>query len=190
MRTSTFFPALVAITLLAACRQDMHDQPKYKPQQASSFFADGRANRPMLAGTIARGGLKTDDLLETGRQGAEFSKEFPFPVTAAVLERGASRYGIFCAPCHDATGAGNGMVVQRGMKQPVSFHIDRLKDSAPGYFFDVMTNGFGAMYDQSDRIPVDDRWKIAAYIRALQLSENATLADVPQSEIQKLQEAH
>jgi len=179
MRTSMLLLALFATTLLAACRQDMHDQPKYKPQQASSFFADGRANRPLLAGTIARGRLKTDELLETGKQGAEFSTEFPFPVTAAVLERGASRYGIFCAPCHDATGGGDGMVVRRGMKQPVSFHVDRLKDSAAGYYFDVITNGFGAMYDYADRIKVEDRWAIVAHIRVLQKAQSAQLADVP-----------
>ena len=188
MRAHFIILALAATPLLAACRQDMHDQPKYKPQQASSFFADGRANRPLIAGTIARGRLKTDDLLETGKQGAEFSKEFPFPVTATVLERSASRYGIFCAPCHDATGAGNGMVVQRGMKQPVSFHIDRLKDVAAGYYFDVMTNGFGAMYDYADRITVEDRWAIAAYIRVLQKAQNAKLADVPADKQQTLTE--
>jgi mono/diheme cytochrome c family protein len=188
MRTQFFLLALSALALFAACRQDMHDQPKYKPQQASTFFADGRANRPMLAGTIARGRLKTDELLETGKVNGEFSVEFPMQVTADVLKRGASRYAIFCAPCHDASGGGNGMVVQRGMKQPVSFHVDRLKDSPAGYYFDVITNGFGAMYDYSDRIKVEDRWAIAAYIRVLQKAQNAQLADVPSDKQHLLQE--
>jgi mono/diheme cytochrome c family protein len=109
-------------------------------------------------------------------------------VTADVLKRGASRYAIFCAPCHDASGGGNGMVVQRGMKQPVSFHVDRLKDSPAGYYFDVITNGFGAMYDYSDRIKVEDRWAIAAYIRVLQKAQNAQLADVPSDKQHLLQE--
>ena len=179
MRTCFLFLFLGSMALTSACRQDMHDQPKYKPQRGSSFFADGRSNRPLVAGTIARGRLLDDELLDTGKLNGEVSKVFPFEITAKNLERGASRYGIFCSPCHDATGAGNGIVVQRGMKQPVSFHIDRLRDAPPGYYFDVMTNGFGAMYDYSDRISIEDRWAIAAYIRVLQKAQSAKLADVP-----------
>ncbi len=179
MRAIFLILGLSLVGVLASCRQDMHDQPKYKPQSGSSFFADGRSNRPVLAGTVARGRLQDDALLVTGKENGEFSKVFPFPVDAAVLERGRSRYGIFCAPCHDASGAGNGMIVQRGMKQPLSFHIDRLRDSPPGYFFDVMTNGFGVMYDYSDRIEIEDRWAITAYIRVLQKAQNAKFADVP-----------
>jgi mono/diheme cytochrome c family protein len=179
MRTCSLFVILGSFFALAACRQDMHDQPKYKPQRGSSFFADGRSNRPLLPGTIARGRLITDELLATGKVNGEFSKVFPHEITAATLERGASRYAVFCTPCHDATGSGGGIVVQRGMKQPVSFHIDRLREAAPGYYFDVMTNGFGAMYDYADRISVEDRWAIAAYIRVLQKAQNAKFADVP-----------
>lgn len=179
MRTSFLFLILGALTVLGSCRQDMHDQPKYKPQRGSDFFADGRSNRPLLPGTIARGRLLDDELLDTGKVGTELSKVFPFEITAKRLERGASRYAIFCSPCHDSTGSGGGMVVQRGMKQPVSFHIDRLRDAPPGYYFDVITNGFGAMYDYSDRITIEDRWAIAAYIRVLQKAQNAKFADVP-----------
>lgn len=179
MRTSSLSLILGSFLALAACRQDMHDQPKYKPQRGSAFFADGRSNRPLPAGTIARGRLIEDELLATGKVNGEFSKVFPHEVTAAMLERGANRYAVFCTPCHDATGSGDGIVVRRGMKQPVSFHIDRLREAAPGYYFDVMTNGFGAMYDYADRISVEDRWAIAAYIRVLQKAQNAKLADVP-----------
>ncbi len=188
MRTNFLIVCIGLLGALASCRQDMHDQPKYKPQRGSDFFADGRSNRPLIAGTIARGRLSEDELLDTGKSNGEFGKLFPFEVTAKVLERGMSRYGIFCAPCHDATGAGNGMVVQRGMKQPVSFHIPRLQEAVPGYFFDVMTNGFGAMYDYSDRIKVEDRWAIAAYVRVLQKAQSAKLADVPADKQQTLTE--
>lgn len=179
MRTRLTILCVGLLGVLASCRQDMHDQPKYKPQRGSSFFADGRSNRPLVHGTIARGGLNDDELLVSGKLNGEFSKEFPFEVTAKLLERGQSRYAIFCAPCHDSTGSGGGMIIQRGMKQPVSFHIERLRDAAPGYYFDVMTNGFGAMYDYSDRIKVEDRWAIAAYIRVLQKAQNAKFAEVP-----------
>ena len=188
MHTKLLIVCIGLLGALASCRQDMHDQPKYKPQRGSDFFADGRSNRPLLAGTIARGRLSEDEMLDTGKANGEFTKVFPFEVTAKILERGMSRYGIYCAPCHDATGSGNGMVVRRGMKQPVSFHIPRLQEAAPGYYFDVMTNGFGAMYDYSDRIKVEDRWAIAAYIRVLQKAQNAKLADVPADKQQTLTE--
>lgn len=190
MRTKSFTRSLGLclglVAALAACRQDMHDQPKYKPQSGTAFFADGRSNRPLLANTIARGRLQEDELLDTGKQNGEFATVFPFEITKSVLERGQSRYMIFCTPCHDATGSGNGMVVQRGMKQPVSFHIPRLQEAAPGYFFDVMTNGFGAMYDYSDRVKIEDRWAIAAYIRALQLSQHYDAAKLSPEERARL----
>lgn len=172
--------------LLAGCRQDMHNQPKYRPYRPSEFFADGRSERPLVADTVARGHLRDDTLLYTGKVGEAFSAEFPMPVTKSVLLRGQQRYNIYCTPCHDRVGTGNGMIVQRGYKQPPSFHIDRLRQQPPGYFYFVMTNGFGVMPDYSNQVPVADRWAIAAYIRALQLSQNATLADVPAVDQAKL----
>jgi hypothetical protein len=176
-------PALAAaMLLLAGCRQDMHDQPKYIPLRQGDLHADQRSARPIVEGTVPRGLLRDDDLLETGRENGQDATVFPFPVTAEVLARGRERYDIFCAPCHDRTGRGNGMVVRRGYRQPPSFHIDRLRQSPVGHYFDVVTNGFGAMPDYRAQVPVRDRWAIVAYIRALQLSERATLSDVPPGE--------
>lgn len=179
--------AASTLLLLAGCRQDMQDQPKLQPFEASSFFADGRAMRPHVEGTVARGHLFEDEHLYTGRVAGELATAFPFEVTREVLERGRERYGIFCSVCHGLGGDGDGMVVQRGFKQPASFHEQRLRDQPPGYFFDVMTNGYGAMYDYSDRVPVRDRWAIAAYVRVLQASRTATLADVPAEERARLE---
>jgi mono/diheme cytochrome c family protein len=170
----------IAVTLfVAGCRQDMHNQPKYKPLRASSFFPDGSSARPLVEGTVARGTLGEDEAFFTGKVGTQLMKELPFPVTKEVLDRGQQRYDIYCAPCHDRTGSGNGMVVQRGYRQPPSMHIDRLRNVENGHFFDVMTNGFGAMPDYKVQITPRDRWNIVAYIRALQLSQHATAADVP-----------
>lgn len=157
----------------------MHDQPRYKPLARSGFFDDGRSARPLIDGTVARGELRDDDLLFTGRAGKDLAPSYPFPITADVLRRGRERYTIYCTPCHGQLGNGEGMVVQRGFKRPTSFHIERLRNAPPGYFFDVMTNGFGAMQDYSAQIPPQDRWAIAAYIRALQFSQNARIDDVP-----------
>lgn len=170
---------VLLVPLLPACRQDMHDQPRLDPLEASSFFQDGRASRPRVVGTVARGAILDDDHLLTGRVDGELATTFPFEVTADVLARGRKQYSIYCTPCHDAAGTGQGMIVQRGLKQPTSFHVERLRAAPPGYFFDVVTNGFGAMYDYSDRVAPHDRWAIAAYVRALQLSQNASLEDVP-----------
>ena len=176
-----------ALVLLAAgCRQDMHDQPKYQPLEASSFFADGRASRPRIPGTVARGRRDDDGLLVSGKQDGKLSEVFPAPVTKALLDRGHQRFDVYCSPCHDRAGTGQGMIVMRGYKQPTSFHDERLRTMPPGYFFDVVTNGFGIMPSYAGQIPVDDRWAIAAYIRALQLSQHATLADVPEAERQAL----
>ena len=165
--------------LVAGCRQDMHNQPKYRPLRASSFFPDGSSARPLVDGTVARGTLQEDVAFFTGKVGTQLVKELPFPVTKEVLDRGQQRYDIFCAPCHDRTGSGNGMIVQRGYRQPPSMHIDRLRNVENGHFFDVMTNGFGAMPDYKVQITARDRWNIVAYIRALQLSQHAAAADVP-----------
>lgn len=163
-------------------RKAMYDQPKYEPLQKSDFFADGRSSRPLIDGTVARGELRDDELLYTGKENGEEAKRFPFPITKEVLLRGQERYNIYCTPCHDYAGTGRGMVVQRGFKQPTSFHDQRLRDSAPGYYFTVITGGFGQMPSYADQVPVKDRWAIAAYIRALQLSQHATVDDVPESE--------
>ncbi|HEX6738748.1 MAG TPA: cytochrome c [Vicinamibacteria bacterium] len=157
----------------------MHDQPKYKPLARSQFFADGRAARPLPQGTVARGQLREDELLFTGKVGGAFGEKLPVAVDLALLQRGRERYGIYCTPCHGATGDGDGMVVQRGYRKPSSFHVDRLRNERAGYFFDVMTNGFGAMPDYAAQVSVNDRWAIVAYLRALQLSQHATLEDVP-----------
>jgi mono/diheme cytochrome c family protein len=164
---------------LGACRRDMQDQPRFRPFRPTTFFADGRSARPQVAGTVARGELDEDDLLHRGVVDGKPAEVFPFPVTAAVLERGRGRFDIFCAPCHGRLGDGKGMVPSRGYRHPPTFHSDALRNQPTGHFFDVMTNGFGAMPQYGTIIPPRDRWAIIAYIRALQLSQNATAADVP-----------
>ncbi|HZT77172.1 MAG TPA: cytochrome c [Vicinamibacterales bacterium] len=163
----------------AACRQDMHDQPKYIPLRESTFFGDERSARPLVPGTVARGQLREDALLYTGKIGDKDADVFPFPIDARVMARGQERFNIYCSPCHGRTGQGDGMVVRRGYRRPPTFHQDRLRDAPVGHFFDVITAGFGAMPDYAAQIKVEDRWAIIAYVRALQLSEHATAADVP-----------
>ena len=189
MRIKSVFSAISAISVLivisaisSACRQDMHNQPKYVPFRTTDFFGDERSARPFVEGTVARGHLHDDVLLETGKMGAADADVFPFRVDAPVLARGRERYDIYCAPCHGRTGAGDGMIVQRGFRRPVSYHDERLRNAPAGHFVDAMVNGFGAMADFADKLNAHDRWAIAAYIRALQLSEHATLSDVPASE--------
>jgi mono/diheme cytochrome c family protein len=162
-----------------ACRQDMHDNPRYEPLEESTFFADGRSERPLVANTVARGQLREDEHLYTGKVNGQLATDFPMPVNADLMLRGQDRFNVFCAPCHGRTGKGDGMVVRRGYRAPTSFHDPRLRQAPPGYIFDVITNGFGAMPDYASQIPVNDRWAVAAYIRALQLSQNATVNDVP-----------
>jgi mono/diheme cytochrome c family protein len=163
----------------AACRQDMHDAPRYEPLEASTFFADGRGSRMLVANTVARGTLREDEHYFQGKINGQLTDVFPVPVTADLMARGRERFNVFCAPCHGRTGQGNGMVVQRGFRAPPSFHEERLRNAPVGYFFDVETNGFGAMPDYTAQVPVADRWAIAAYIRALQYSQRASLDDVP-----------
>lgn len=178
-----------ALCALTACRQDMHNQPRYRPLDASLFFNDGRSARPLVPGTVARGHLRTDSKLYRGRDGQEFVTEIPLKVTRELLVRGQDRYNIFCTPCHGRTGDGEGMVVQRGFRHPPTFHQERLHNQPVGHFYDVITSGFGAMASYASRIPVEDRWAIVAYIRALQLAHNATIADVPASDRAKLEAA-
>jgi mono/diheme cytochrome c family protein len=205
----------MGLSLLSACRQDMHDQPKYRPLRPIDAFGsitDGRSARPLVEGTVARDELRDDVEFFTGKlkqsgatttqaqnvpapqtvnpQGAQvpaqtyqgFVTDFPMPITAADLDRGQERFNIYCSVCHGRLGDGSGMIVKRGFRKPPSFHDDRLRNAPIGYFFDVATNGFGAMPDYASQIPPDDRWRIIAYIRALQLSQRASLADVPANE--------
>ncbi len=174
---------IAGLALLAGCRSDMQNQPKFIPLRQSDFYASGRSARPLEAHTIARGQLHEDTYLYTGKVGAALGTVFPFPVTAEVLNRGRQRFDIFCAPCHSRLGDGNGMIAQRGFRRPPSFHIDRLRAAPVGHFFDVITNGFNAMPDYAQQIPARDRWAIIAYIRALQLSQHATPADAPPGQL-------
>ena len=170
--------SLGLLLILAGCRQEMYDQSRVKPLAQSDFYSDLRTARTPVDGTVARGQLHEDTYLYTGKIGANPGDYMPFVITEADLARGRERFNIYCAPCHSRLGDGNGMVVQRGYKHPPTYHQERLRKAPLGYFFDVMTNGFGAMPDYSSQIPVEDRWRIVAYIRALQLSQNATQADV------------
>jgi mono/diheme cytochrome c family protein len=171
----------------AACRQDMHDQPKYIPLRESAFFQDDRSARPVVEGTVARGQLHDDELLYTGKSQGADAEMFPFAVDATVMARGQERFNIYCAPCHGRTGQGDGMIVRRGYRRPPSLHQDRLRNAPAGHFFDVITNGFGAMPDYAAQVRAEDRWAIVAYVRALQLSEHAALADVAAAERGKIQ---
>jgi hypothetical protein len=165
---------------LSACRQDMHDQPKYIPLRPSDFFADGRSERPLIDGTVARGHLNDDAAYFQGKgPDGKPTNDFPFPVTKEVIQRGQARYNIYCTPCHDRLGNGDGMIVRRGYRKPPSYHIDRLRTVPNGYIYDVISNGFGAMPDYAAQIAPRDRWAIVAYVRALQLSQNASVNDVP-----------
>ena len=180
MRRRSLLVVVVACAAVAAsaCRRDMQDQPKLKPLKHSSFFDDGRAARPIPPHTIARGQLVDDELYLTGKHAGQFVDLFPAPITREMIDRGQQRYGIYCTPCHDRTGSGRGMIVQRGFPRAASFHEKRLREAPQGYIFNTITNGFGVMPSYATQIPVADRWAIVAYVRVLQLSQNATLADV------------
>jgi len=159
-----------------ACRQDMHNQPRYKPFAATTFFGDGRSERPIIEDTVARGQLQVDQARYTGKVNGKDIDFFPIQITQADVQRGHERFNIYCSPCHGRLGDGHGMIPTRGLRQPPSYHDERLRNAAVGHFFDVMTNGYGAMYSYASRVAVDDRWRIAAYIRALQLSQNPPAA--------------
>jgi mono/diheme cytochrome c family protein len=194
---------LIVAFLFAGCRQDMHDQPKYTPLRPSAFFEDGKSGRQLVDGTVPRRNLKDDPSQSDGDsnggrslpikdisapQRADFTKAttLPFPLTQEVMDRGQERFSVACSPCHGLLGDGNGMVAQRGFRHPPSYHIDRLRQAPIGHFYDTMTNGLGAMPSYADQVAPRDRWAIAAYIRALQLSRGATIADVPPAERDKL----
>lgn len=180
---------LFAISLLGAssgCRQDMFDQPKSSALGPSDFFADGAAARPIPPHTVARNDSSPDEAFNTGMIGTNLVTTLPFPLTPAVLLRGREDYEIDCVPCHGETGDGNGIIVERGFPPPPSYNIPRLRNAPVGHFFDVMTRGYGVMYSYAARVTPSDRWAIAAYIRALQLSQHATIADVPTNELANL----
>lgn len=164
----------------------MHVQPKYLPYEPTDFFPDGRSERQPVAGTVARGQLRLDELFYTGKENGVEADEFPFPITKADLQRGQERYNIYCTPCHDYLGNSYGFIVRRGFPLPASYHIQRLREAPAGHFFGVITNGMGAMYSYADRLDPADRWRIVAYIRVLQAARNAHLSDVPADERQKL----
>ena len=189
MRNKTSLIALALVCLsgfgVAGCnytlRQDMANQPRENPLSPSHFYADGRSARPIVENTVMRGALEEDALVVP-----KDSNAFPLPLTKELLQRGQERYGIFCQPCHGIQGDGQGMVAMRGMKHPPSFHQDRLRAEPNGYVYDVITNGFGAMYSYSAQIPPRDRWAIVAYLRALQLSRNAPVNELPAGLREKL----
>ncbi|HET7184714.1 MAG TPA: cytochrome c [Terriglobales bacterium] len=166
--------------MLSACRNDMHVQPKYLPLAHSDFFEDGRASRNPPPNTIARGQLRDDTYFFSGMVNGQPGNMMPFPATREVLERGRERFNIYCSPCHSQLGDGNGMIVQRGFRRPPSFYEQRLRQAPLGHFYDVMTNGFGAMPDYAAQVNSRDRWAIAAYIRALQASQTAIAAPASQ----------
>jgi mono/diheme cytochrome c family protein len=178
-RVALMLLGAAGLLLLSSCREDMHNQPKFIPLRENQFYADNRSARPHIEGTIARGQLEDDPLLYTGKVNGQEADQFPFPVTDKDLARGRERFNIYCSPCHSELGDGNGMIVQRGFKKPPSYYEPRLMKSPVGHFFNVMTNGWGAMGDYSAQVPVSDRWRIAAYIRALQLSQTAKSSDAP-----------
>jgi mono/diheme cytochrome c family protein len=188
-KPSAFRAACAALVLVVpGCHRDMHDQPRYDTLEASDFFVDGKSARPPVEGTIARGQLHQDESFHTGKVRGAFVLEPPVDITRALLERGEERFNIYCAVCHARTGEGDGMIVQRGFRRPPSLHMDRLRNAPAGHFFDVMTNGFGAMPSYKVQVSAADRWAITAYIRVLQLSRSATLDDVPANERSALQE--
>ena len=176
--------AIALVLVAVACRQDMQDQPKYKPLAASRFFSDGKSARQLVEGTVPfqPGGQAISPAADESKATA-----LPFALTPQTLDRGQGRFNIYCSPCHGRLGYGDGMVVQRGFLAPPSYHIDRLRQAPVGHFYDVMTNGFGAMPSYADKVAPQDRWAVAAYIRALQLSQHATINDAPPEDRAKLQ---
>src|SRR5689334_17493531 len=179
---------VLLLMFLASCTQQMADQPRCDPLQASDFFPNGSSARPLPEGVIPYDQVAQDELRDTGFINGKPADRFPFAVDAALMSRGRQRYNIYCSPCHDYLGTGNGMAAVRGFqRKPPSFHSDELRSAPVGHFFDVVTNGFGSMPSYAHQIPVRDRWAIIAYIRALQLSQSATINDVPADERSKLE---
>jgi mono/diheme cytochrome c family protein len=179
IRNAAASAALLALLVIAGCRQDMQDQPKFIPQRGTDFYADGRSARPQVEGTVARGQLHADAYFYTGVMNGKEQDALPFPATLAVLQRGEERFNIYCAPCHSRVGNGDGMIVQRGYKPAANLHDPQHVAQPLSHYYIVMSNGFGAMPDYAAQLTPEDRWAVAAYIRALQLSQNAKPADAP-----------
>lgn len=181
-----FWIASLIIFLLAGCQRDMEDQARLEPYEPNDFFTDGLTARPLVPGTVARGLLRLDTALYEGRVGNDLVREFPIELTRETLLRGQERYVIYCSPCHDRAGYGQGMVVQRGFPPAQSLHTDRLREMPPGHYFEVITQGFGRMPSYADQIPPVDRWAIVAYVQALQLSQYAPADELPESTLRNL----
>lgn len=183
LRASALLSAASVVAAVSGCRQEMYDQPKYEPLEASTFYSDNRASRPFVDGTVARGSVAP-----VAPAGADaLVTALPMPLTIDLVRRGRERYDIFCSPCHDRTGGGQGMVVRRGYRPPPSLHVDRLREAPIGHLYDVITRGFGAMPDYAQAIPPEDRWAIAAYVKALQGAQHASIEDVPAEERVRLE---
>lgn len=182
---------MLALLALVGCHRDMYDQPRLEPLEKNTFFDDGRSSRPLVEGVVEYGAISPNDVFNSGKVNGEFTDELPESLTldAALLKRGEQRFNIFCSNCHGLSGDGDGMIVLRGYRKPPTYHSDRLRGMPIGYFFDVATNGFGVMPSYASQIPVKDRWAIAAYVRALQLTQYAKLDDVPEAERQQLENA-
>lgn len=185
-RLVSFAVAAASVLAMAGCRQDMHNQPKFYPQRGSDFYADGRSVRPQVENTVARGQADVSSYLETGMQGGKEGDGLPVPLTLDLLARGQERYNIYCTACHSRVGNGGGIVVQRGYRPAGNFHTDRLRAAPLGHFYNVITNGYGAMPEYASMLTVEDRWAVVAYVRALQLSQNATVADAGGNQVRKL----
>lgn len=186
MNRTTPLLALAALLAVAGCRQDMHDQAKYQAFERNPFFDDQRASRALVEGTVARGQVEQDDAFFRGMADGAVVETIPLEIDRALLERGRERFNIYCSPCHDRVGTGNGMIVQRGYKPPVSFHEPRLRGIPDGYFFQAITNGFGVMPSYAAQVSAHDRWAIVAYIRALQLSQSAEAKDLTDDDLSRL----
>ena len=186
VRLFPFLILLLPAALATGCHQDMYDQAKKEPLEASEFFRDGRVARPLVPGTIARGQLETDAPMFTGRENGQFVADLPLPVNEQLVKHGQTQFNIYCTPCHGSIGDGEGIIVTRGFKRPPSYHIERLRGAPVGHYFDVITNGFGAMPAFKNRIAPEDRWAITAYVRALQLSQFAPASDLTEAELNSL----
>lgn len=187
LRRAALAVAFVSLLAAAGCyQQEMANQERFDPLEYTELFEDHRSSRPLIEGTVARGELREDEFFYTGRVDGELAPGLPMDLDLELLTRGRERYDIFCAPCHDRVGNGNGVIVQRGFRRPTSFHTQRLRDAEPSYYFDVMTNGFGAMFSYATQVPEEDRWAIAAYVKALQLAQRVPMDALGDDDLDRL----